>query len=147
MPVAMTDAQSLERNHRSTGEHLKSSAMEFHTIQPLSQLHQWLNLKESVEVHIMWTMKKEDLEICTHLQICTHLHGCNLTGMIEMWWDGSYDSPTSSLGRTGRGDDEALLSPVSVTSRSAWSSIWMRRWLRAYGSRFRGGQGQVTLWH
>lgn len=56
-----------------------------------------------------------------------------------------YWRDTSSLGRTGRGDDEVLLSPVSMTSRSAWSSIWMRRWLRAYGSRLEGGQGQVTL--
>lgn len=86
MPVPTRDAKSLERDHRSAGEHLKNSTKEFHRIQPLSQLHQ-AHLKgvygnaHHMEVEPLY----EDVETCTHLQ------GCNLTGMIEMWWDGSYD--------------------------------------------------------
>lgn len=47
----------LERDHRSSGEHLTNSTKKFHTIQPLS-LHQGLNLKESVVTHIAWRMNR-----------------------------------------------------------------------------------------
>lgn len=52
----------------------------------------------------------------------------------------------SSSGRTDRGDEEGVLYSTSVTSWSEQSSAleWIRRWLRAYGSVLKGGQGQVT---
>ncbi|PKU45391.1 hypothetical protein llap_4335 [Limosa lapponica baueri] len=51
MPAPAKDAQSLDEDHRSAGEHLECSTKEFQPLQP----------------------------------------GSDLAGMMEMWWDGSYD--------------------------------------------------------
>ena len=81
MPVPAIGAQSLERDHRSAGEYLKSSTKEF---QPVSQLHRGPNLNASVQTHIAWGTNEE-------LETCAHLQGYDLIGIMETWWDGSYD--------------------------------------------------------
>jgi len=54
MPVRATDAQSLEKDHRSAGEHLKSSTKESEPLQTVYQLHQGPNLKVSVQLRVLW---------------------------------------------------------------------------------------------
>lgn len=55
MPESAIDAQSLDKDHRSSEEHLKSSTKEF---QPVSQLHQEPNLNVSMLTHIEWGINK-----------------------------------------------------------------------------------------
>lgn len=84
--------------------------------------------------------------------MCIRLQGCDVTGIREIWWDGSYDWSAgmegSSLFRKERqGDEEGLSPSLSVMTWSAWSSAWgcMRSRPTAYGSGLKGGHRQVTL--
>jgi len=63
-----------------------------------------------------------------------------MTGVLG-WED------TGSSGKTGRGYEEEVSPSMSKISCSAWRSTWdwMRSPQRAYGSRFKAGQGQSTL--
>lgn len=85
-PLPAVDAQILETDHRSAQEHLTYSMKEFQPLQPVSQLHWGPSLNTSMHANAcsMWN-KQEELEPCAHLQ------GCNLIGIKETWWDGSYD--------------------------------------------------------
>jgi len=47
MPVPAVDAQCLEKDHRSAGEHLKDSTKE---LQPVSELHWGPNLNASMQI-------------------------------------------------------------------------------------------------
>lgn len=70
------DAQSLERDCRSTGEHLKGSAKEFQP--PLdSKLILWggrggrvCSLASSMQTQVAWGYKQEGSEMWVHLQDC-----------------------------------------------------------------------------
>ena len=83
MPVPAIEAQSLEKDHRSAGEHLKCSTKEFQPLQPMSA-------SSGAQLKCLytnaWSMgnKQEELETCTLLQ------GCDLIGITETWWDRSY---------------------------------------------------------
>jgi len=59
-----------------------------------------------------------------------------MTGMLEWKYAGS-----------GKADKEQVSPSMSMTSWRAWSSTWgwRRSRLRAYESRLKAGQGQVTL--
>jgi len=81
MPVPAVDAQSLEKDHRSTGEQLRGCTKE---LQPVSQLHQGPNLNVSVQTHTEWGIN-EELETRACLQVY------DLIGITETWWDSSYD--------------------------------------------------------
>ncbi|PKU45016.1 hypothetical protein llap_4670 [Limosa lapponica baueri] len=78
MPVPPIDVQNLEKDHRSTREHVECSRKEFQPFQPVSQLHQEPNLYDFIQTHIEWENKQE-------LETCTHLQGYDLTGIMEMW--------------------------------------------------------------
>jgi len=58
-----------------------------------------------------------------------------VTGALEL-------KDTGSLRRTGRGDEEEVLSSMSVTSWRAWIStwVWIRSPPRAHGSGLKAGQ-------
>jgi len=58
VPVLAIDAQSLEKDHRLAGEHLKSSTKELQPLQPVSQLHQGPNLNASTQTHIAWGINR-----------------------------------------------------------------------------------------
>ncbi|GAB0202510.1 hypothetical protein GRJ2_002716600 [Grus japonensis] len=77
--------------------------------------------------------------------MCARLQGYDLIGIMEMWWDGSYDWSVGMEGyrlfrkdrqdRRGRG-----VSPsVSMTSCSAWNSTW--GWMRSLWVRIKGSTG------
>jgi len=53
--VPAIDVQSLEKDQRSAGEHLKNSTKDF---QPVSQLHQGPNLKAFMQKHVSWGINK-----------------------------------------------------------------------------------------
>jgi len=85
------------------------------------------------------------------LEVSTHLWGYDI-GITEKWWDSSCDwsiewEDTSSLGRTGRGNEEEVSLSMSKISWSAWSFPWdwIRSPQRADGSRLKAGQELVTL--
>jgi len=84
-----------------------------------------------------------------------HVHACKAMNSLASLRRGGMvpraavleQKGTGSLGRTGRGHEEGVSSSMSVTSWSVWSSSWgwIRSQLRAYGSGFKAGQGQVML--
>lgn len=80
IPAPSKDAQSLERDHRPAGEHLKSSTKELLPLQAVSQLHWEPSYNTSMETHVAKTIKKKKLGICT----C--LHSYHLTGITKIWW-------------------------------------------------------------
>jgi len=55
MLVPAVDAQSLEKDHRSAGEHLKGSTDE---LQPVNQLYWGPKLNGSMQTHAAWGIKK-----------------------------------------------------------------------------------------
>jgi len=59
MPVPAADAQSLEKDHRSAGEHLKGSTKELQQLQPVSQLHQRPNLNASTQTNAAREINKK----------------------------------------------------------------------------------------
>lgn len=63
------------------------------------------------------------------LEPCTCLQGHSLTGIVQMWCDGSYDHSVAidgyRLSRKDRlGDKEGVSLSVSMTSWSPWSFAW-----------------------
>jgi len=112
LSVPEVDAQRLEMDHRSAGEHLKGSTEE---LQPVSQLRQGPNLKSPVQTHAAWGINKRSLRhahACrTMISLASQRHGgmVPVTGVLE-WKD------TGSLGRTCRGDEEGVSPSVSMTS-------------------------------
>lgn len=80
MPVPARDAQSLERLHRSAGEHLKSSTKEFQLLQP--------NLNASLQVYAACRIKNEirNVQSCRSvISLASHKHGgmTPVTGVLE----------------------------------------------------------------
>jgi len=125
MPVPAVAAQSLEKEHRSAGEHRKGQ-------------HKGSPAKKSVSLGAQLKClyanarcmgnKQEVLEMCACLQgyeLTGTTWRCGgmapMTGVLE-WKD------TGFLGRTGRGDEAGVLPSMSVTSWRAWSSAW--GWMR-----------------
>jgi len=58
MSVPAIGAQSLEKNHRSSGEHLKNSTKELRPLQPVSQLHQGSSRNASIQTHTARAINK-----------------------------------------------------------------------------------------
>lgn len=86
VPVPARDAQSLQRDHTAAGEHLKSSTR---NSRHSSQLHWGDDGQRQLKYlcadgHSMGN-NQEQLEPCTSLQ------GHRLTGIVQIWCDGSYD--------------------------------------------------------
>jgi len=59
--------------------------------------------------------------------MCIHLQSCDLIGITETWWDGSYDWSVGMEGfrlfRKDRQGKQGGVSPsMSMTIWSAWSS-------------------------
>lgn len=54
MPVSAINTQSVERDHRSAGEPLKSGTKEFQLLQSINQLYQGLNLNAPMHMNIAW---------------------------------------------------------------------------------------------
>jgi len=97
LPLPAIAAQSLEKYHRSAGEHLKSSTKE---LQPVSQLHQGPNLNASMQTHAAWGTRgvKRHAHACrTMILLVSQRRGCMVprTGVLE-WKD------AGSFGRPGR---------------------------------------------
>jgi len=59
MLVPAVDTHSLEKDHRSAGEHLKGSTKQLQSLQPVSQLHWEPNLNASVHTHEAWGINKK----------------------------------------------------------------------------------------
>lgn len=62
------------------------------------------------------------------------LRGCDLFGIVEMWWDGSYGWSAGMEGyrffrKDRQGDGETMSPSMSVTSWGAQSSAW--EWVRS----------------
>jgi len=55
MPVPAVDAQSLDKDHRSAGEHLKGSTKELQTV---GELHWAPNFNASMQIHPAWGINK-----------------------------------------------------------------------------------------
>jgi len=49
------DGKSLEKDHRSAGEHLKGSSKELDTV---TQLHRGPNLNAAIQTHAAWGINK-----------------------------------------------------------------------------------------
>jgi len=105
MPVPAVDAQSMEKDHRPVGEHLKGCTK---GLQPVNRLHWGPNLNASMQIRAAWGINKRSLR---HAHACMAMilsasQRCSgmvpMTGVLE-WKD------TCSLGRTGRGDEEGVL--------------------------------------
>jgi len=85
VPVPAVDAQCLEKEHRSAGEHLKGKTKEFQPIRPASQLHGEAQLQcLYANTHSMGN-KQEEIDMCPHMQ------GYDLIGITETSWDDSCD--------------------------------------------------------
>ncbi|KAF4798119.1 hypothetical protein TURU_067367 [Turdus rufiventris] len=110
MPVPDQDAQSLERDCRAGGEHLKGSTKEFQPLQSVRQLRAPSQMP-------LWNYashgNKQESETCTPLQ------GHDLVGIMETGWDGSYDWSTEIKGhrffRRHRQADKEGMPPSAVT--------------------------------
>jgi len=78
MPVPAIDAQSLENDRRSTGEHLKGSTKKFQTLQ-LSVTFVGAQLKcPYANAHSKGNKQKT-------LKTGAHLQGYDLIGITETW--------------------------------------------------------------
>jgi len=139
MLVPAVGAQSLEKNHRSAGEHLKGSTKE---LQPASHLHRGPNLNAFMLMHAAQEINRRSLrhEHACRVMISVASGRCGgmapMTGALE-WKD------TGFLGRAARGHEEGVLPSVSMTSWSAQSSTW--EWMssqpRVYGVWNKGRAG------
>ena len=96
-------------------------------------------------MHIM-ASKQEELKMCARLQ------GYDLTGITEMWWDGSYSWSVGiegyrllRRGRQGRRGGGVTLCVSDELECTELCLGWMRSQPRAYGSGLKGQQGQVML--
>jgi len=78
MPVAAIDAQSLEQDHRSAGEHLKSSTRQLQPLQPISR-PLGTQLKCLYANACSMVKKQEELETCAWT-----MQGYDL-GITETW--------------------------------------------------------------
>jgi len=74
MPVPAIHVQSLEKDHRSAGEHLEGSTKELQPLQPVSQLHWGPNLNASMQKHAAWGINERS-------QRCVHTCRARITDM------------------------------------------------------------------
>lgn len=56
----------------------------FLPLQTVNLLHQGPKLNMSMQTHVAWRINEE-------LEMDTCLQGYGLIGVMDMWWDGSYD--------------------------------------------------------
>lgn len=61
MSVPAKEAQSLEQDHKSVGQHLKGTTRLFQPLQPLSWLHGGPNWNASVQTQATWGINKKSL--------------------------------------------------------------------------------------
>jgi len=85
MPGPAVDDQSLEKDHRSAGEHLKGSTEE---LQPVSRLHRSPNWNTSVQTHTDWGINERSQR---------HAHACRAMSSLASWRCGGMAPVTGVL--------------------------------------------------
>lgn len=73
----------------SAGEHLKSNTKEFQPLQPVTQLHQGLNLNVSMLMHVAWGIKtsKKCVHTCRTVTSLALQRYCGMSPMAgELEW-------------------------------------------------------------
>lgn len=139
IPGPARDAQSLERDPRSAGEHVKSSTKESQLLKPVSWLH------PSSRTYFKY-LRANAFSMENKLNGVWNL--CMPAGLwpyqLQRWvlWLGVGMEWSRLFGKAGKGDKQRMLPALSVTNWSAWSSAWwsMESQLQAYRSRSKGRQ-------
>lgn len=107
MPVPATDAQSLEKDHRSVEEHLRNSTKELQLLQPAYQLQQGASLNVAMLAHIPQGINKRSWR-------CTHT--CRATISLVSWRCGGMVPMLGVLTITGKEDEEQVSPLMSMSS-------------------------------